>query len=86
MTGESRTRGDGVVVDTQIVSPGDAPVVVRYIMRPFEDGWKIVDVLLKGSISELATKRSEYASILARGGFDALISAIDRKVKALAAG
>ncbi len=84
--GETRTRGDAVVINTEIVSPGDQPVAIRYIMRPFEDGWKIVDVLLKGAISELATKRSEYASILGRGGYDALIAAIDRKVQTLAAG
>jgi phospholipid transport system substrate-binding protein len=86
VTGETKTRGDAVVVGTEIASPDGDPVAIRYIMRPFEDGWKIVDVLLKGSISELATKRSEYTSILARGGLDALLDAIERKVKALAAG
>lgn len=86
LTGETKMRGDAVVVGTEIASPGDEPVAVRYIMRPFEDGWKVVDVLLKGAISELATRRSEYSSVLARGGFDALISAIEEKVAALAEG
>lgn len=86
MIGETPTRGEATVVSTEIISPGDAPVAIRYIMRPYEDGWKIVDVLLKGAISELATKRSEYSSILQRGGYDALIGAIEAKVKTLAAG
>ncbi len=86
VTDEVPTRGDAVIVGTKIASPGDAPVAIRYIMRPFEDGWKIVDVLLKGSISELATKRSEYTAILGRGGYTALIDALDNKIKALAAG
>jgi phospholipid transport system substrate-binding protein len=86
VTGETKSRGDAVIVGTEIVSPADGPVPIRYIMRPAEGGWRIVDVLLKGSISELATKRSEYTSVLARGGFDALLKAIEDKVSSLAAG
>ena len=41
--------------------------------------WKIIDVFLKGTISEVATRRSEFASVLSRGGPEALIRQINAK-------
>ena len=42
----------------------------------------MVDVQLKGAYSELATRRSEYSSILRRSGLPALLAKIDGKVAA----
>ena len=36
-------------------------------------GWKIFDVLLDGSVSEIATKKSEFAIYLQNGGVDLLM-------------
>jgi phospholipid transport system substrate-binding protein len=86
LDGTTPSRGDAVVVASAIVKSNGEAVPLNYFMRPTEDGWKAIDVFLKSGISELATKRSEYASILARAGFDALIAEIDRKVKAISGG
>ena len=51
-------------------------------MRKFKSGWRVVDVQLKGTYSELATRRSEYSSILRRSGLTALLSEIPGKVAA----
>jgi phospholipid transport system substrate-binding protein len=86
LDGTTPSRGDAVVVASAIVKSNGEAVPLNYFMRPTEDGWKAIDVFLKSGISELATKRSEYASILARAGFDALIAEIDRKVKTISGG
>ena len=46
--------------------------------------WRIVDVFLDGTISEIATKRSEYTSILDKEGFDGLLTRITAKTAELA--
>ena len=43
-------------------------------------GWRVVDVQLKGAYSELATRRSEYSSILRRSGLAELLAVIDAKI------
>ena len=44
----------------------------------------ISDVYLDGAISEVATRRSEFAAILKTEGIDGLISALNRKTEVLA--
>jgi phospholipid transport system substrate-binding protein len=75
------SRGTAVV-RTHIVSPGNEPVEIRYRMRPLaEKGWRIVDIYLNGTISELALRRSEYSSVIKREGFDHLVDALREKVE-----
>ena len=45
-----------------------------------------MDVYLKGTVSELALRRSDYASALEREGFDGLLATMHRKIADLAAG
>jgi phospholipid transport system substrate-binding protein len=45
---------------------------------------KIADVYLNGTISELATRRSEFGSILQAQGINGLITAFNNKAAALA--
>ncbi|MCP4330984.1 MAG: hopanoid biosynthesis protein HpnM [Alphaproteobacteria bacterium] len=80
---ESQTdRGDLLVLTNIIDSKGD-PVDINYLMRQNSEDWRIIDIYLKGSISELATRRSEFTSVMKREGFDGLISAINKKVAGL---
>lgn len=71
--------GEGAIVHTKLVRPGEDPVQLDYLMRPDGDGWRIEDVYLSGTISELATRRSEFTSVLDRGGPQALVEALRRK-------
>ena len=52
-------------------------------MRKNGDSWLISDVYLDGAISEVATRRSEFAAILRNEGIDGLIAALNRKADAL---
>jgi phospholipid transport system substrate-binding protein len=77
------TRSSGKVVRTRLVQSDGAPVTLDYLMRASGTGWKIVDVYLTGTISELATRRSEFAAILNAGGASALIDSLRRQADKL---
>jgi phospholipid transport system substrate-binding protein len=53
------TRGAERIVDSKLIAGGDTHEF-RYRMRDAGAGWKIIDVLEEGSISELARRRSEF--------------------------
>jgi len=78
--GEMPSRRKSVVVKSEIVKSNGEAVAIDYLMRRFKRGWRVVDVQLKGAYSELATRRSEYSSILRRGGLATLLATIDSKV------
>ena len=75
----------GIMVRSQIVKANGEPVNVDYIMRRSDDGWLISDIYLDGAISEVATRRSEFAAILKSQGIDGLIAALNRKTDTLTA-
>ena len=75
--------GGGAIVETRILKAGEQPVTINYMMRRHQGVWQISDVYLDGTISQLATQRSEFHSILARYGVNGLISTLDRKVDLL---
>ena len=80
--GEQPNPG-GVMVKSQIVKTNGEPVKVDYMMRRNGDGWLIADIYLDGAISEVATRRSEFAAILKNDGIDGLIAALNRKADML---
>jgi phospholipid transport system substrate-binding protein len=73
----------GLMVKSQIVKANGEPVKVDYMMRRNGDGWLISDIYLDGVISEVATRRSEFAAILRTDGVDGLIAALNRKADML---
>ena len=82
ITGESPANGGDDIVDTKLVRPNDDPVELNYRLRKNGDDWKIIDVYLSGTISQLANYRSEFAATLRSGGADALVTLINQKVAA----
>ena len=78
--------GGAKLVKTQIVQSNGKPVVLNYLLRASGSEWKIVDVYLGGTISELAGRRAEFGAILKSGGPDALITALRQKGDKLLAG
>jgi phospholipid transport system substrate-binding protein len=82
---EPSTHGT-TLVHSQLVQPGGDTVFLNYRLRPVESGWRIIDVYLNGTVSELALRRSEYSSLIKREGFDALLSALDERIANLEAG
>jgi hypothetical protein len=49
-------------------------------------GWRVVDIFLSGSVSQLALHRADYNSVFGRGGLAALLASLEEKAKKLAAG
>ena len=70
----------GIMVRSQIVKVNGN---VDYMMRRNGDSWLISDIYLDGAISEVATRRSEFAAILKKEGIDGLIVALNRKADIL---
>ena len=78
-----RSTGRSIVVRTRIVKADGDTIRLDYLLRQYDGRWQIIDVLAKGSYSELATRRSEYVSVLKREGFEGLIRKIGNKVAEL---
>lgn len=66
-------RGPDKIVQTHLLLPHDAPVALVYRMRNQSGSWKIIDVYY-GAISQLTTRRSDFAASLAAGGAPTLIA------------
>jgi phospholipid transport system substrate-binding protein len=77
------SRGPDKVVVTQLIPGHGDPVVIDYRMRNDGGTWKIIDVLFKGTISQLTTRRSDFAATVAQGGATALIAHMDAQTEKL---
>jgi phospholipid transport system substrate-binding protein len=83
VTGEEASPAGTVILSLIVPSDGDA-VHINYLMRQNGASWQIADVYLNGTISELATRRSEFGSILKTQGINGLIQSLNNKAAALA--
>jgi phospholipid transport system substrate-binding protein len=83
-TEEKETPRNDVIVYTTLVKSDGDKVTLNYLLRQDGDAYKVIDIFLDGSISQLATRRSEYTSIIRQSGIDALIAAIRKKAEDLA--
>jgi phospholipid transport system substrate-binding protein len=81
--GESPGPQGTILVKTRIVRPDDSPVGLTYVLKEVAGGWRIADVLLDDSISQLAVRRSEYRRVLRKDGVDGLVSVLNRKADQL---
>ena len=73
-----RPNGDKIV-KTQIIKSDCGAVPLNYLMRKSGSDWKIIDIYLDGTISELANRRAEFGVILKSGGPDALVSSLTKQ-------
>ena len=72
--------GRGYVrVRTQIVTRSER-VQLDYLLGQRAGGWRIVDVFAKGAISEVATRRADFAPVIQAQGADGLIRELEAKV------
>lgn len=82
VVGEKPLQSGGIVVETKLTTKEGEPVVLNYLLKPDDQGhYKIVDVFLDGSISELATRRAEFSSIVNSEGIPALVNSLGEKSK-----
>jgi len=72
-------RGGGEIVKTKLLQPGGRTVSINYLVRRE----RVIDIYLNGTISDLAMRRDEFASIIASGGADALIKRLQDRTESL---
>ena len=78
---------NGVLVNSKLVKTNGEAVSLNYLMRQEGSGvWKVIDVYLSGTVSELAARRSEFAAVLQRNGADGLVELIEQRTAKLRAG
>ncbi len=82
----TRAVGNEQVVTTTITKPGRDALRIDYVMRNEASGWKIVDVLLDGTISRVAVQRSDFASLVSAGDASRLIALLKKKISVLSDG
>jgi phospholipid transport system substrate-binding protein len=79
-------RGADRIVKTRLIPKTGDAVSLNYLLRSSGGDWKIVDVYLSGTISELATRRAEFASLLKSGGPEALQRSLSARADKLLSG
>jgi phospholipid transport system substrate-binding protein len=67
-------RNADVIVHSQLMPADGEPVTFNYLMREKGSDWKVEDIYLDGTISQLAVRRSEFSAILNSDGPDGLLS------------
>ncbi|HUZ73576.1 MAG TPA: ABC transporter substrate-binding protein [Stellaceae bacterium] len=71
------------VVKSQLIKSDGSKVELDYLMTQNSGAWRIIDVYLSGTVSELAVRRSEFSSVMQRGGAAALVTLLQRKTAEL---
>jgi phospholipid transport system substrate-binding protein len=71
----AEARGGGEIVKTKLLQSNGRTVSINYLVR----GGRVVDIYLNGTISDLALRRDEFASIVASGGADGLIKKLQER-------
>ncbi len=84
--GQEVAPQETIFVKTMVDRPKDDDVELTYRLRKTADGWRIVDIYQKGTVSELALRRSEYSAVLKRDGFAKLVETVDAKAADYASG
>jgi len=72
-----------VVVNTQVVQPGNEPIQLSYRLEKTPTGWKIFDMNVLGAWL-VETYKGSFASEINRSGIDGLIKALTDKNQQLA--
>jgi len=82
----SRRMREGVAfVRTELVKSDGETVSLDYVLRDFDDGWRIINIVADG-VSEVATKRTEYGAVIKEGGLDKLINKLEDQIERLESG
>ena len=69
-----------IIVETLLITSDNEPIKINYLLEQTNMKWQIFDILLTGSISEIATKKSEFFNIIKNSGAEGLIDKINQKI------
>lgn len=67
------SRGGDQLVRTTLAGKGSSEALA-YRLRQSGGSWKIIDVFYRSSISQLATRRADFAGVMKSGGAKALVT------------
>jgi phospholipid transport system substrate-binding protein len=73
---KAEDRAPDRLVKSQVIPQGEKPVNLVYRMRENGGSWRVIDVIYE-FVSQLATRRSDFASTVASGGAPALVKKLD---------
>ncbi len=77
---ESKKIGEKfILVKTNLVVDKEEEIPINYLLLLNNNKWRIFDVLLAGSISEIATKKSEFSGFISDGKITPLINALKKQ-------
>ena len=79
---EPAARGT-ILVLTELIQPKDRDVRFDYRLRKVQGRWRVIDILLDGTISELVLRRSQYRSLVKRQDFAHLVQVVESKIEEL---
>ena len=79
----AKTAPYGTIVETKIIDASGAATSVNYLMRQSSGEWQVADIYLQGTISQIANLRSQFSSVVTRGGAKELVETLDRKTASL---
>lgn len=73
-----QSKNGDTFVQSNLTLQGNAkPIPFIYRMRDTDGNWKVIDIYLNGYVSELATRRSDFAATLSSGGAPALVKKLN---------
>ncbi len=78
---ETKVIGNNFILVKFDLKADEELISLDYLMYKNGKRWRIFDILLDGSISEIATKKSDFKKIIEEKGFDGLISDLKLKNK-----
>ncbi len=82
-----KSLGADKIVQTRIVPAGGSdPTEIDYVLANGPAGWRITDVLLDGTISQVAVHASDFSSLVSAGDASKLIAALRAKITTLSGG
>jgi phospholipid transport system substrate-binding protein len=83
---DEKTLGAKKIVETDIVGSDSSTTEIDYVMSDNAAGWQITDVLLNGTISQVAIHASDFSGLVTQGDATKLIAALKSKIAALSSG
>jgi phospholipid transport system substrate-binding protein len=82
-----KMRNDDKIVETKLIGADGKTIPFNYRMHMVDGKWKILDIYLNGYVSQIALRRSDFASTVASAGAPGLVKRINDLVdKQLAGG
>ncbi len=81
-----KMRGQDKIVESKLIGSDKMVTPFNYRMHMAGDKWKVVDIYLNGTISQLALKRADFSSTVASSGAQGLVKKINALVDMQMAG